>query len=91
MEQIQFIGVSPETFTRDLLRNLKAEILQELIKPQEETYLTTKQVSEKFQVSTTTIQNWEAERLLKPYKFGRRKYYKLSEIEKEFKRINAKR
>ena len=50
-------------------------------KPSTERYLTTDEVAELLSVSRVTLWNWEQKNIIKPYRIGNLKRYRLSEIE----------
>ena len=50
--------------------------------PSTETYLTTEQVCEMLSVSRVTLWNWQKSGIIKSFKVGNLKRYKLSTIEK---------
>lgn len=62
------------------------------IKPIEDQFLTRNEVSQKLKVSLVTLNNWQKNEILIPFKIGKRILYKLDDVEKAMLRqkVNSK-
>ncbi|MDM1550920.1 helix-turn-helix domain-containing protein [Empedobacter falsenii] len=88
MEQLQFVGLSPEQFLAEIKKAV-AECLvsqqQDKKKEDEKDFFTSKEVQQILSVSPTTLYNWEKSGKLLPSRIGHRVYYSRSIIENSFK------
>lgn len=73
------IDVSVEDFATAVA--IKMIQMQPKIEAPKEEYLTAKQVSERFGVSSVTLWRWAKRGYLTPCEFGGKRLYKVSEIE----------
>jgi hypothetical protein len=92
MEQIQFIGVTPEQLKNQIaetVNNQLGEFLEKYKPKQPNDYLTRKQVAELFNVDLSTIANWQKSGKLKPLGLGGRIYFLRSDIEKSLISVNG--
>lgn len=62
------------------------------VKPIEDGFLTRNEVSQKLKVSLVTLNNWQKNEILIPFKIGKRILYKLDDVEKAMLRqkVNSK-
>lgn len=62
------------------------------VKPIEDEFLTRNEVSQKLKVSLVTLNNWQKNEILIPFKIGKRILYKLDDVEKAMLRqkVNSK-
>ncbi|KQT20686.1 hypothetical protein ASG22_17075 [Chryseobacterium sp. Leaf405] len=62
------------------------------VKPIEDKFLTRNEVSQKLKVSLVTLNNWQKNEILIPFKIGKRILYKLDDVEKAMLRqkVNSK-
>lgn len=67
-------------WSKGLIAEAKRELEKEVINEKTETYLTAKQTSEKLGVDLTTLWRWEKNRILIPVRAGRKRKYKISDI-----------
>lgn len=84
MQQVQFIGISPEQLKKDMADVLKAQIdeLKNHFQPKDPTeWLTRNEVRDLLKVDLSTIHHWTKKGKLKSYGLGARVYYKRSEVE----------
>lgn len=85
MEQINFIGVEPESLIKEIVSKVKESLLTDLEKTFKENepkrYLSADEVCQRFGVSKPTIHEWRKRGILIPHKLGSRVYYRLDEIE----------
>ena len=92
MEQIQFVGTTPEELC-DLFDgriDKKINSLKEIFQtkqPQE--YITRQQTANFFKVDLATVHNWTKRGFLKAYKIGQRVYYKLDEVEDALTKVKV--
>ena len=88
MEQLQFVGLSPEQFLAEIKKAV-AECLasqqQDNKKEDEKDFFTSKEVQQILSVSPTTLYNWKKSGKLVPMNIGKRVYYSRSIIEKSLK------
>jgi len=85
METIQLVGISPEEFKKQIVEDLRNQILKDLkeaVNDKRETYLNVKQISEELSVTDTTLYSWAKNGILTPYKLGGKTYFKASDIDK---------
>ncbi len=91
MEQIQFVGLSPQENNTQILNGVR-EIIEEFKKeyqPQNNTeFLSRKQVAELLQVDLSTIHNWCKAKKLKSYGLSGRVYFKRHEVESAIVQLN---
>ncbi|WP_242095119.1 helix-turn-helix domain-containing protein [Aestuariivivens sediminicola] len=90
MQQVQFIGITPE----GLVEKLKESILPEMeeftknFEPKEPpVFLTRNQVAEMLSVDLSTVHNYTKKEILIAYQLGGRIYYKRSEVENAMTRL----
>ncbi|SFI14657.1 helix-turn-helix domain-containing protein [Halpernia frigidisoli] len=85
MENIQFIGTTPNALISEIVEKLKTELLSELTKTfnenQPNKYISAQEVCERFNISKPTIHEYRRRGLLKSYKWGSRVFYRMSDIE----------
>ena len=84
MQTLQFVGLSPEEFKRDLLKSIEETLLKskEQKKPEETLeLLNTKEVAIILRISEQTVKRWAKDGKLPSYGMGNRVYYKRHEIE----------
>ena len=86
MEQINFVGVTPDNFLNELVSRVKTALLADLEKSfkdnEPKRYLSADEVCQRFGVTKPTIHEWRKRKILKSYKLGSRVYYRLDQIEK---------
>lgn len=83
-EQIQFIGITPDTLRASLIEDVKSELerISKQFQPKEPTeYLTRHEVADLLKVDLSTVHNWTKKGKLKRYGIGHRVYYKRAEVE----------
>lgn len=96
MENIQFIGITPEKLAQVIKEGLKPEIL-ELIREQSETqkdeneFLTRKETSAFLRVSNVTLHDWVKKGIINPYKMGNRTYFCRAELIKSLRNSNPRK
>ncbi|WP_157206823.1 helix-turn-helix domain-containing protein [Mariniflexile maritimum] len=91
MEQIQFIGSTPDQLkkeiTQDVIKGVTISLLSELKKefqPKEPTtYLQRQELAKMLNVDLSTIHNWTRKGILTAFQIGGRVYYKRSQIEQQ--------
>lgn len=92
MEQIQFIGVTPEQLQKQISNGVK-EQLTEFLKfytpKQPNEYLTRQEVAKMFGVDISTVHNWCKSKRLKPIGIGSRVYFLRSDIEQSLTYLNS--
>lgn len=89
MEQIQFIGSTPEKLikeiTLEVVKGVKESLINEIkkeLKPNEpNTYLTRQELSSMLSVDISSIHNWTKRGILTAFQIGGRVYYKRSDVE----------
>jgi hypothetical protein len=85
MENIQFVQISKEEFSKDVVKRLEDKFfskIKDYLKPKEQTvYLTRKEVAKMLKIDISSVHNWSKRGILKPYQIGYRVYYKLAEVE----------
>ena len=79
VSQILFVSAAD---LREAIRNMANDIAQQFLPKREERYLTSKEVSRLLNVDASTLYRWDKNNYLKPVKFGSKKRYRLSDIEK---------
>ena len=91
MDTILFSGTNSEEFKKDILEGVK-KFLQDLLSQQKEKetsdYLTRQQVAEMLSIDLSTLHNWTKKGKISSYGIGNRVYYKRSEIENAFVKLN---
>ena len=84
MQTLQFIGLTPQEFKKDLLESIEEVLssIEEQKKPEETLeLLTTKEVAKILRVNKQTVRRWTEAGRLKSYGIGNRVYYKRHEVE----------
>jgi hypothetical protein len=85
MQQINFVGVTPDNFLNELVSQVKTALLTELqqsFKDNEPNrYYTAEQICERFSITKPTIHEYRKRKIIKSYRLGSRVYYRLDEIE----------
>lgn len=83
MEQLQFVGLSPEQFLAEIKKAVNECLVtqQSNKKEDDKDFLTSKEVQQILSVSPTTLYNWEKSGKLSPSRIGHRVYYSRSIIE----------
>jgi excisionase family DNA binding protein len=84
MQQIQFIGTTPEQQDQRFAAILKSEIdaLKKEFQPKTPTeYLTRSEVAEMLQIDLSTLHHWTKRGKLLSYGIGNRVYYKRQDVE----------
>ena len=92
MQQLQFIGITPETLKTALLEGVKTELelIKDQFQPKQPTeYLTRSEVAELLKIDLSTVHNWTKRGKLTAYGIGNRVYYKRSEVEDALKPLNG--
>lgn len=90
---IQVFDVTPDELKENILHDLRAELkqlAQNFQPPNEEVYLTRKEVASIFKISLVTLHDWNKKKILNPYRLGNLIRYKLSEIDVALIRINSR-
>ncbi len=85
----QLHEITPEELLDLISKGLK-EPLQELLtnpEPQQEKYLTRKEVSHLLSISLPTLGDWVKRGLIQSYRIGNRVFFKASEIDASLKQI----
>lgn len=83
-KRLEVSNIDAETFM-NLLNEMKQSIINEIkaqIHPATDRKLTRMQVAKMFNISSTTIWNWQNAGILKPHKVGKKNYYLESDINK---------
>lgn len=83
-EQVQFIGITPDTLRASLIEDVKTELerITKQFQPKEPTeFLTRHEVADLLKVDLSTLHNWAKKGKLKRYGIGHRVYYKRAEVE----------
>lgn len=91
MRETSLIQVSPEQLQVEILKQVKAELLQlsKTFQPKlTEEFLTRKEVAKLCKVNISTVSNWKNDGVINAYGLGGRVYYKRSEIEVAMIKIN---
>lgn len=85
MEQINFVGITPDNFLNELVGRIKTALLTDLEKSitdnEPNRYYTAEQICERFSITKPTIHEYRKRKIIKSYKLGSRVYYRLDEIE----------
>lgn len=84
MEQIQFIGTTPQQLRNDINSDVKTQIdeLKKSFQPKTpEEYLTRTQTAELLKINLSTLYLWTKKGRLKSYGISGKVYYKRSEVE----------
>lgn len=85
MEQINFVGITPDNFLNELVGRIKTALLTDLEKSitdnEPNRYYTAEQICERFSITKPTIHEYRRRKIIKSYKLGSRVYYRLDEIE----------
>jgi hypothetical protein len=84
MENIQFIQISKEEFSQDVVERIEEKLftkIKDYLKPKQTIYLTRKEVAEMLKIDLSSVHNWSKKGILKPHQIGNRVYYKLVEVE----------
>lgn len=84
MQTLQFIGLNPEEFKKDLLKSIEETLLKttEQKKPEEKLdLLNSKEVAKLLRKSESTIRRWTKQGRLRSYGVGNGVLYKRHEIE----------
>lgn len=84
MEQIQFIGTTPDTLRASFIEDVKTELekITKQFQPKEPTeFLTRQEVADLLKVDVTTVHNWTKRGKLKKYGIGNKVFYKRTEVE----------
>lgn len=85
MEQINFVGITPDNFLNELVGRIKTALLTDLEKSitdnEPNRYYTAEQICERFSITKPTIHEYRKRNIIKSYRLGSRVYYRLDEIE----------
>lgn len=84
MEQLQFIGTTPEQLQKAIAENVKGQLeeLKKSFQPKApEEYLTRKETAELLKINLSSLWNWTRKKRLKAYGIEGKVYYKRSEVE----------
>ena len=90
---IQIFDITPEELKQDILKDVKDElksIAQNFQQPEQEEYLSRKEVAKILKISLVTVHDWGRKKILNPYRLGNLIRYKLSELDDALIRINSK-
>jgi len=91
LDAILFSGTNSQEFKNEILEGVKKH-LQDLLSQQKEKetsdYLTRQQVAEMLSIDLSTLHNWTKKGKITSYGIGNRVYYKRSEIENAFVKLN---
>ena len=92
MEQIQFVGTTPEKLCDLFDGRIEEKInsLKENFQPKRQEYITRQETADFFKVDLATIHNWTKKGTLTAYKIGQRVYYKLDEVEDALTKVKVK-
>ncbi|HXH18883.1 MAG TPA: helix-turn-helix domain-containing protein [Chitinophagales bacterium] len=92
MNQVQFIGITPEQLSELISKHLAAHIQEiKTAIPQAEQILTREQAAQLLDVDLSTLWHWSKSGKLKSYGIANRVYYKRSEIEAALIPLNTKK
>ena len=86
MERIEFLSTSPNALANLISRELKSQLQDIYLKlskdsqPKGKEVLSRKETADFFGVSLVTIHDWVKSGIIKPYKVGKRTYFKRSEL-----------
>lgn len=84
MEQLQFIGTTPEQLQNAITENVRSQLeeLKKSFQPKTpEEYLTRKETAELLKINLSSLWNWTRKGRLKSYGISGKVYYKRSEVE----------
>ena len=85
MENIQFIGTTPQELVKEIANSIIPELRAELSKefePKEPTeYLTRSEVCKLLKIDLSTLWRWQRNGTLQAYALNNRVYFKRSEID----------
>ncbi len=84
MEQLQFIGINPETFQNSLTESFRNELeqIKKDFQPKQPTeFLTRHEVADLLKVDLSTVHNWSKSGKLQRFGIGHRVYYKRAQVE----------
>ncbi|WP_291868602.1 helix-turn-helix domain-containing protein [Maribacter sp.] len=87
MEQLQFIGISPEQQLTAISNDFKKQLdeLKKSFEPKTpEEYLSRKETADLLKINLSSLWNWTKKGRLKSYGISGKVYYKRSEIEQAF-------
>lgn len=91
MNQIQFIGTTPEQLRKDINSDVKAQIeeLKKSFQPKSpEEYLTRNETAKLLKINLSSLWSWTKKGRLKSYGVGGKVYYKRSEVESALIALN---
>ncbi|MGB2528213.1 helix-turn-helix domain-containing protein [Flagellimonas sp. SN16] len=84
MQQLQFIGTTPEQLQKAITENVRGQLeeLKKSFQPKTpEEYLTRTQTAELLNINLSTLYLWTKKRILQSYGISGKVYYKRSEVE----------
>lgn len=84
MEQVQFVGCSPEQLQKAIAENVSCQLeeLKKSFQPKKpEEFLTRTQTAELLKINLSTLYLWTKRNKLKSYGISGKVYYKRSEVE----------
>ena len=85
MENIQFIGITPQELVKEikdsLIPELRAELSKEFEPKKPTEYLTRSEVRELLKIDLSTLWRWKRNGTLQAYAINNRVYFKRSEID----------
>jgi hypothetical protein len=84
MNQVQFVGCSPEQLQKAISENVRGQLeeLKKSFQPKTpEEFLTRTQTAELLKINLSTLYLWTRKRRLKSYGISGKVYYKRSEVE----------
>lgn len=91
MNQIQFIGTTPQQLRNDINNDVKTQIdeLKKSFQPKTpEEYLTRKETAELLKINLSSLWSWTKKGRLKSYGLAGKVYYKRSEVESALIALN---
>ena len=91
MEQIQFLGVTPDQLQSQITSGIKTQLedfLKKYAPQQPKEYLSRTEVSTMLGVNLSTLHNWKQKNILVPVGIGARVYYLRSEVDACLIRLN---